>query len=376
MQVELWSDGKGMTGEWARFLYEQRAAVSLPREALGGKAVTRLKEAGYGRAEGPGIAVRLMMGPENIDELPEQWRQVRADGMEPRLQILGAGERKGQAVGGVTAERIEKVLEELARRGAEEFGQLWSVPASAARACKRHLYACHVAACGTVYACAGVGIPLGNVRATTFKEILELSEVLENLRDFRHRVKEPCRSCCQTTDCYGCRGAAYEATGDYLAGDGLCGRARAVEIPALPVEAGGMIPHGPTMRVVGRLIEVGERRGVMEYVVAADSPMVDGAGRLDECACIEMIAQTFAAAHGFHLAAGAAPQGLLLGVRNLAIEGTARVGDRLLVEVRKQMRFGDFSIVEGAVRHADGRQMASGEIKLWGPAEDESAAKG
>lgn len=37
-------------------------------------------------------------------------------------------------------------------------------------------------------------------------------------------IKGPCNSCDMTDGCYGCRGAAYQLTGDYLASDPLCRR--------------------------------------------------------------------------------------------------------------------------------------------------------
>jgi predicted hotdog family 3-hydroxylacyl-ACP dehydratase len=364
MHVEWITDRDNIAAEEARFFHEHDVVVSLPYRTM-----TTLVQARCGPDDGPKRAIRLSLHEGNLAELPEQWRRVRAAGMKPRLQVHSPEASPGPSPH-IAPERIAELLETLARIDAQEFGRPWSIaPALAARSCKRHLYACHVAACGTVYACAGIAIPLGNIRREPLAEILRLSEVLENLRDFPHKVKEPCRSCCPTCDCYGCRGAAYQATGDYLAGDAPCVKARNTEIPALPVEAGTLIPHGPTIRLVDKIVEVGERRAVAEYRIPADSPLVDSAGRFDECAVIELIAQSFAACHGFHLSAGERPlhKGLLLGVRNLSISGTARVGDTLRIEIHKQVRFGDFSVIEGIVYGAGGNILGRGEIKLWRP---------
>jgi MoaA/NifB/PqqE/SkfB family radical SAM enzyme len=45
-----------------------------------------------------------------------------------------------------------------------------------------------------------------------------------DLRNYRLTIKGPCRSCELAATCYGCRGAAYQLTGDYLASDPLCWR--------------------------------------------------------------------------------------------------------------------------------------------------------
>ena len=41
-----------------------------------------------------------------------------------------------------------------------------------------------------------------------------------------------------------------------------------------------------------------------------------------------------------------------------------------MIEIRKVTRFGDFGIVEGDIRHEDGRLIAKGTIKIWRPAEE------
>jgi predicted hotdog family 3-hydroxylacyl-ACP dehydratase len=372
LRVELFADGTEITSELALFLHRHRVAVSLPGDALAHHtsitALATLKQAGYTSPDAPPLAVRLTIRQENFAELPDLWRRARSQNLVPRLQILTPHPDDDSPPPAIPPQRVMALLEHLARIDASEFQQPWKLPpAVAARSCNRHLFACHVTPCGTVFACAGIAIPLGNIRAEPLADILGLSEVLENLRAFSTKVNEPCRTCCQTVDCYGCRGAAYQLTGDYLAGDPLCPKAPPTGIPTLPADASGLIPHGPSMRLVDRIHAVGERRAVTEWVVPHDSPLVDAAGRLDECCFIELIAQAFAAAHGFHLSADEQPlhKGLLLGVRNLSLAGAVSAGDTVRVEVRKLVRFGDFSVIEGTILRPDGRILGRGELKLW-----------
>ncbi len=148
--------------------------------------------------------------------------------------------------------------------------------------------------------------------------------------------------------------------------------------PNLPAAADDLIPHGPSMRAVRELIEVGENDSVARFVVPADSPFVDADGLLDEVMYIEMIAQTFAAVHGFHLPAEqrAAHQGLLIGVKHLAIHGSARVGDELKIDIHRVAKFGDFGVVSGEIHHVDGTLLATAEIKVWRPGEDDAKKSG
>lgn len=390
MQVELFTSGAAMTDALAKFLRQREVAVVLKLDSLNRDLVNRLagndhahdaahaalanlKQAGYCGSAEPRLAIRTDICDENLSEIPAIWRWVRSQKMEPYVQIITPRGRADEKPKFIAPERARQLFEELGRIDRDEFGRDWETPPSLiGRSCKRHLFACHVTPCGTIFACVGVTIPLGNIRVEPLAEILNLSEVLENLRAFGQKVKEPCRTCCKTVDCYGCRGAAYQLTGDYLAGDQLCWKAKGVEIPSLPIGVEGVIPHGESMRMIDRLVQIGERNARTEFVVRQDCLLVDASGRLDELAYVEMIAQSFAACHGFHLTGevGKVHRGLLIGIKDVVVSGEAFAGDRLTVIVRKITRFGDFGVVEGDVLHQDGKLIATGQVKIWRPSNE------
>lgn len=62
----------------------------------------------------------------------------------------------------------------------------------------------------------------GNVRDHTLAEIIHDSKVIQELRNIRSTIKGRCAQCDLNASCYGCRGHAYQVTGDYLAEDPLC----------------------------------------------------------------------------------------------------------------------------------------------------------
>ena len=413
MQVELFTHSPAITGEMANFLYRQRVGVvlglgeldldgcgylsrderrtptpSLPlstgrggsvgklaaehgdafRDLKSRGAIERLKEAGYCETGSPGLAARIEVCQENLAEILDIWRWARRDCIEPYVQVITPRKSSGEKPKIISSQSIRQLFEDLARIDRLEFGREWKTPPElTGRSCKRHLFACHVTPCGNVYACVGVTIPLGNIRIEPLRDILQLSEVLENLRAYLRFVKEPCKTCSQTADCYGCRGAAYQLTGDYLAGDQYCWKADGVEIETLPANVAGFIPHGESMRLIDRLVQVGERRSRTEFRVERTSPFVDASGRLDEFAFIEMIAQSFAATHSFHLSPEqrGLQRGFLLAVKDFCISGDARVGDLLSVAIHKVTRFGDFGVVEGEIRQQNGALIASAEVKIW-----------
>ena len=374
-EVELYTDT--ITGELALFLHQRGVHVSLgiePKSMLQqGDGLQLLGQAGYTKLNGPRLALRLFAGSANVEEIPAMWRRARSMGIEPKLQIITPRGTVDSPTQLLSPDRARLMFQELGRIDAEEFNRPWSLPpALTGRSCERHLFACHVTACGTIFACVGVTIALGNLRIESLREILLYSEVLENIRAFHEKVKEPCRTCSKTVDCYGCRGSAYQLTGDYMAGDSKCWKADGFEIPVLPVQADHLIPHGTSMRMINQLVQVGERQAATHFEVRADSPWTDEQGRLDDMAYIEMMAQSFAASHGFHLSAEERPldRGLLLGIKNLVISGEAHVGDRLTIHVRKVARFGDFGLVDGEVQHDTGDLLATGQIKVWRPSDE------
>jgi radical SAM protein with 4Fe4S-binding SPASM domain len=326
------------------------------------------------------LALGIRLNQSTMFVLLRLWRWTRAAGLKPLLEINRPQVdcARHDYHPDVAPSNVAALLAELARIDQAEFGRSWvTPPAAAARSCRRHLYSCHVSHRGIVYACTGLMIPLGNLSDEPLGKILQDSEVLEDLRNYQAKIKAPCRECSDLAACYGCRGAAMHLTGDYLAADPLCPRVDPALVQSLPVDVGGLIPHGPSMRLVDCIVRVGEREAVTEYVVPPRGAFVNTQGMLDDAAYIEMIAQSLAAWYGFHLSSDEQEmhRGLLLGVRDLTLSAPARAGDRLRIRVRKLARLGGLGVAEGAVcRAADGREVARAEVKVWQSSSDPAGA--
>lgn len=78
-----------------------------------------------------------------------------------------------------------------------------------------------VRANGELNPCMLLQVPLGNVREESIGDIWEQSPILDQLRQ-RELLKGECGRCRHRTVCAGCRGRAYEETGDMLASDPGC----------------------------------------------------------------------------------------------------------------------------------------------------------
>ncbi len=386
MEVELFTNGTRMDRDAARFLFERNVKVVLKmntrdpelQDILSGfkgahdiiqSALHNLGEVGY-PGEGKILAISSIICRHNADELVDLWRWLRDRNIEPYFEMLtpqGRADRNENLQ--IDSEQAREIFERIAEVDRTEYGRQWDPqPPLVGNRCLRHQFSVLVNACGDVLPCVGVTIPVGNVRKRKLKEIIEDSEVMQDLRGYRRTITGPCARCDKAETCYGCRGAAYQLTGDYKASDPLCWRNQGwnVREAALPAAADRFLPQKDPMRVVDRLLSVGERSAVLDLTVPSNSPFVSADGILDESAFMEIMAQGMAALEGFRAPPtnGNGIKGFLLGARELEITGVARAGDQLEVSVFKEAKLGDFGIVRGTVSR-NGETLAQGEIKVW-----------
>jgi radical SAM protein with 4Fe4S-binding SPASM domain len=386
LEVEVFTNGTGITEDVARELFANRIPVVLRMDSLDEgiqdlltgtegsfrviqQAFRRLKEAGYPSPEAS-LRIDGVICRQNVDGVASLWKWLRAGGIACRFEI--AAPRLNQSEGRwlqVDPARVQEVFAEISRIEREEHGREWDPPPPRwGNGCTQHKVSCLIRWQGDVLACVGVATPIGNIRDRSLAEIVRESEILEDLRDHRRTIKGPCGSCEEGATCYGCRGAAYQLTGDYLASDPCCWRNadRQDRIHRLPITADGIIPQEPPMRIIDEVAEVGERSGKISMVVSDRMPFVGEDGTLDAAAYFELMAQSIAALQGFKQLGGPREPygGYLVGAQDLEILGPARVGDELTISVYKALRFGGFGIVKGTVWRDDAL-LARGEIKIW-----------
>jgi len=306
----------------------------------------------------------------NIEELPQIWKWARDQEIEPYVEMITPqGHARQNKALDVSSERVQQLFEVIAELDRTNYKRTWTPqPPLVGNKCLRHQYSCLVNSQGEVMPCVGVTIPLGNIREQPLADILQESEVMQDLRNYRQRIKGPCAACEKASHCYGCRGAAYQLTGDYLASDPLCWRniERQDAISCLPIAVEQLIPQRDGMCLIDELVSVEERRGTARAKISETCLFVDEQGDLDEVAFFEMVAQAAAAYEGFRTNRfdDQRIQGYLLGARNFKLFKRAHVGDRLTISATKQAEFGEFSIIRGEIRR-DEVLLAEGDIKIW-----------
>ncbi|MCF8056015.1 MAG: radical SAM protein [Desulfocapsa sp.] len=241
-EIEMFTNGTGVDAKLAKILADARVRVVLKlnsrdreiQDLLAGRtgafdiiqaAFAHLKEAGY-PSQGLFLALSTVICQQNIGELPDMWQWLRDEGIEPYFEVITP---QANAVTNswlsVDGHKLKELFTRLSEIDREKYGRQWEPqPPLVGNKCMRHQVSCLVTAGGDVTPCVGVTIPLDNIRNNSLAHILKNSEVVNNLKNFREMIKGECRDCDKAEECYGCRGAAYQLTGDYLASDPTCWR--------------------------------------------------------------------------------------------------------------------------------------------------------
>jgi radical SAM protein with 4Fe4S-binding SPASM domain len=297
------------------------------------------------------------------------WEWLKNKNIIPYFEMVTPqGRAKKNNSIGIDSQQAKELFYRIQEIDREKFDSNWAPqPPLVGGECLRHLYSCVVNANGDVQPCVGVTIAVGNVREKKLSDIIKNSEVIQELRNYKKNIKGPCRQCDKLEKCYGCRGTAYQLTGDYLASDPSCWNnvEKLDDIVYLPTDVSNLLPHKLPMRIVDRLLSIEEKRTVTEVDVSKDKIFVSEEGKLDETAYLEIIAQSLAAMKGFkNLSNGKSLEGFLLGAKRMKIYDSAVVGDKLTSSIYKVGEYENITIVRGEI-FKDNKLIAEGEIKTW-----------
>lgn len=238
--LEIFTNGTLIDDDLAAFLYQNHVSVVVKRNSasaavqdmLAGspgalvrieRGIASLQAAGYPDAES-GLGVQTVICRQNLAEIPDMWRWARSRGIQPYFETLTYQGRCTQHPDlSISVAEAGEVLQHLSRIDREEFGLNWTAyPPLAAARCSRHLYSILIKANGEIWPCVGVAVSVGNIRENRLGDCLRASSMIQDLRHIHERIKGPCRTCDQNGVCYGCRGNAFQLTGDCLASDPLC----------------------------------------------------------------------------------------------------------------------------------------------------------
>lgn len=240
ISIVMFTNGTGLNKELAEFLYIHKVGIAIKynsqkpdiqnylsgieeAEVIISEAIKNLKTAGY-TVDNNLLGISSVISKYNYDEIPIMWRWARDSNILPYFEVLTPQGRGRNEDLHVSAERLEKLFNQLCEIDEKEYGIKWDSihPPIAGMSCNRHLYSCYIKSDGTVQPCSGIDLSVGNIREDSLKNIIGTSSVIKELRNPDQFVKGECGDCDLKSSCYGCRGAAYQVYNDYLAPDPLC----------------------------------------------------------------------------------------------------------------------------------------------------------
>jgi predicted hotdog family 3-hydroxylacyl-ACP dehydratase len=135
---------------------------------------------------------------------------------------------------------------------------------------------------------------------------------------------------------------------------------------SLVVDIEAYMPHRLPMRLVSELLCVEEAYAEAQTTLNIGNVVVDPNGKVEAAALMEIVAQAYAAAHGYQNQRDGKPamRGYLVGIKDFRIEYLPSAGQRLLIKVRSSRLFEEFYIVEGQILCED-CVVASGTLNIW-----------
>ena len=135
----------------------------------------------------------------------------------------------------------------------------------------------------------------------------------------------------------------------------------------LPIDAKELVPHRGPMKLVDTLIESDGDNAVVEAVIPAGSPFAMAQGGVaHRCALIELVAQSYAAAHTYedlHDGKKSRP-GYLVGISKASFYDDPRIGVKIIIELHAEDVVGDFYIARGQVKQ-EGELLLDITLKIW-----------
>lgn len=379
MGVEIFTNGSLMTEDLAKFFFDHGCRVVVKfnsndperHDRLTGvrnskenaiRAFDLLHAAGYPVEM---LCASSVISSENIDEITDMWIKMREYGVTPYFEIMTPqGRLLDHRKLEVEPSELKRVFTEICEYD-RAHGRVWEIqPPLVGSKCLRHKYSALVNARGDVFPCVGIDRKIGNILDRPLRLILSESPMIQDLRNHRTMIKGPCRECERAELCYGCRGAAYQLTGDYLASDPLCWKneGRIGEIEVLPVSAERYLPHRPPMAMIETIHSIGPE-SVASMKVRPACPFLDGKGVLHASAIPEIAAQAAAAVDSFRFN-GASRPGFLVSASRISCIREIRAGDELFVSFSKEDTLPKWFRIDFNISSSTGDLLAKGEIDV------------
>lgn len=236
----FFTNGTVMNQEFARFLFNHNASLivklnsfddyKLHDELVGkedsfdkvNKTLSILIKTGFNKSNPTRLGVESIICRKNLSQIPKIFRFARGSNIYPYLELVTPSGKGKNYSGVLRKEEAKEIFIKLLKIDESEFGYTWIPrPPQIANTCKFYFTAIYIDSNGKVYPCPTVDIELGDIKNEGLSRILKKPKT-RKIRAVRENIKGKCKICNYHSDCYGCRGATFNLTGDIFNEDPIC----------------------------------------------------------------------------------------------------------------------------------------------------------
>ncbi len=187
------------------------------------RGIDHLLEAGFASGRKTRLGVNSVVCGLNLHEVPALWRWMRSNNIYPYVELIKPqGRGRVWPPASIPQEQVRQLFFDLLEIDEKEFGYTWTpAPPRPAGQCRLFYYGCYVTSVGNVQPCAGVTVKAGNVHDRSLESILA-TPLFRSVRWVDRALKGKCAECNRIPKCFGCRGDAFQRTGDVFAADPTC----------------------------------------------------------------------------------------------------------------------------------------------------------
>ncbi len=176
-----------------------------------------LIDVGFNKHNPTRMGIESVITVDNISQIEKIFLYARDNNIYPFLELVTPSGRGKKYSGILSAEMAKEVFYSLLKIDQDKYGYTWIPrPPIAVSPCNYYYSAIYVTASGNVQPCPATDIVLGNIKNEKLSVILN-KDITKKIRNIRENVKGKCKDCNYNFDCYGCRAAAYNITGDIFA---------------------------------------------------------------------------------------------------------------------------------------------------------------
>jgi radical SAM protein with 4Fe4S-binding SPASM domain len=186
------------------------------------RTIDMLLNEGFAQTQPTRLAVESVISQTNVGEIEKIFRYARRNNIYPYLELVTPAGRGKEYPKILCREEARDIFHELASVDEHEFGYSWVPrPPRVADNCTFYETGVYINAEGKVQPCPTVDMELGDLKQEKLKDVLS-KDVTRRVRNIRENIEGKCQKCSMSGECYGCRGTAFNITGDIFAADPVC----------------------------------------------------------------------------------------------------------------------------------------------------------